>query len=158
MVFSKRLLALLAIFCVIVSASAVCAADLGGYAGSNYQDMNGVSGSQYYVNNGNNLEPGAGLPLENQTGYVPLDSAGNPIAQTTNNATGHAAGNATAHAAGNATAHAAGNATAHAAVNTTTNSTNATAHTTMLPTGNPIIILLAVFGVVGGYAAIRRNK
>lgn len=146
MIFSKRLLAVLAILCVIVSAGAVCAADQDGYAGSNYQDMNGVSGSQYYVNNGNDLEPGAGLPLENQTGYVPLDSAGNPIAQNASNATAHTTGNAT------------GNGTAHTTGNATTNSTNATAQTNMLPTGNPIIILLAVLGVVGGYGIIRRNK
>lgn len=143
MIFSKRLLAALVIICAIVSAGTVCAADLGGYAGSNYQDDNGFSGSQYYANNGN-LEPGAGLPLENQTGYVPLDSAGNPIAHNGTNGT-HTTGNASGYAPANTTANA-------------TNTTNATAHTSMLPTGNPIIILLAVLGIVSGYGLIRRNK
>ena len=139
--FNKKLLTLLAIFCLIVSAGVVCAADQDGYAGINYQNMNGVSGSQYAVADG--LEPGNGLPLENQTGYVPLDADGNPIL----NATGNATGNATHNVTGNVTANVTGNAT-H----------NVTAQHTMPVTGNPIIALLAVTGIIGGYAVLRRNN
>ena len=134
---NKKLLALLAIFCVIVSASAVCAADNDGYAGSNYQDTNGVSdvGNGTAIDgNQDALEPGAGLPLENQTNNV--------TANTTDNATGNTTGNAT----NNVTA------------NATSNSTNATSIQNMLATGNPIIALLAVGAIAGGYAVIRRNK
>ena len=138
---NKKLLTLLAIFCLIVSAGVVCAADQDGYAGMNYQNMNGVSGSQYAVADG--LEPGNGLPLENQTGYVPLDADGNPIL----NATGNATGNATHNVTGNVTANVTGNAT-H----------NVTAQHTMPVTGNPIIALLAVTGIIGGYAVLRRNN
>ena len=138
---NKKLLTLLAIFCLIVSAGVVCAADQDGYAGINYQNMNGVSGSQYAVADG--LEPGNGLPLENQTGYVPLDADGNPIL----NATGNATGNATHNVTGNVTANVTGNAT-H----------NVTAQHTMPVTGNPIIALLAVTGIIGGYAVLRRNN
>ena len=138
---NKKLLTLLAIFCLIVSAGVVCAADQDGYAGMNYQNMNGVSGSQYAVADG--LEPGNGLPLENQTGYVPLDADGNPIL----NATGNATGNATHNVTGNVTANVTGNAT-H----------NVTAQHTMPVTGNSIIALLAVTGIIGGYAVLRRNN
>ena len=138
---NKKLLTLLAIFCLIVSAGVVCAADQDGYAGINYQNMNGVSGSQYAVADG--LEPGNGLPLENQTGYVPLDADGNPIL----NATGNATGNATQ------------NVTANVTANVTNNAThNVTAAHKMPVTGNPIIALLAVTGIIGGYAVLRRNN
>ena len=139
--FNKKLLTLLAIFCLIVSAGVVCAADQDGYAGINYQNMNGVSGSQYAVADG--LEPGNGLPLENQTGYVPLDADGNPILNETGNATGNATQNVTANVTSNVTANA---------------THNVTAQHTMPVTGNPIIALLAVTGIIGGYAVLRRNN
>ena len=154
--FNKKLLSILAIFCIIASAGIVCAADSNGYAGSNYQD-NGFSGSQYYGNYDGgyagsqynedytggyagsnyyeNAEPGNGLPLENQT---------NPFA-----------GNATHNATGNATGEPTQNATV--AGNTTGNATNGTSHS-MLSTGNPILILLAVMAVLGGAAAIKGRK
>ncbi|MBQ6512915.1 hypothetical protein [Methanobrevibacter sp.] len=138
---NKKLLTLLAIFCLIVSAGVVCAADQDGYAGINYQNMNGVSGSQYAVADG--LEPGNGLPLENQTGYVPLDADGNPILNATGNATGNATQNVTANVTSNVTANA---------------THNVTAQHTMPVTGNPIIALLAVTGIIGGYAVLRRNN
>ena len=138
---NKKLLTLLAIFCLIVSAGVVCAADQDGYAGINYQNMNGVSGSQYAVADG--LEPGNGLPLENQTGYVPLDADGNPILNATGNTTGNATQNVTANVTSNVTANA---------------THNVTAQHTMPVTGNPIIALLAVTGIIGGYAVLRRNN
>ncbi|WP_405305362.1 hypothetical protein [Methanobrevibacter sp.] len=130
---NKKLLTLLAIFCVIASAGIVCAAEQGGYAGSNYDVHTGSS----------DLEPGNGLPLENQTGYVPLDADGNPIFNETGNATGNATNNATGNITGNVTG------------NTTQ---NVTASNILPVTGNPIIALLAVTGIIGGYAVIRRNK
>ena len=139
--FNKKLLSILAIFCIIASAGIVCAADSNGYAGSNYLDNNGFSGSQYYGNYDggyagsnyyNNSEPGNGLPLENQT---------NPYA-----------GNATHDVAGNAT----GNATGEVTNNTAGNATNGTSHN-MLSTGNPILILLAVIAVIGGATVLRRK-
>ena len=67
---SKKLLTLLAIFCVIASASAVCAADEGGWAGSQYQDEGGYAGSQYQDDGGwagsqynETLENAAGEPV-----------------------------------------------------------------------------------------------
>ena len=49
--FMKKFLVLLAIFCIIGSAAAVSAEDIGsdngGYAGSNYEDMNQASEIQY---------------------------------------------------------------------------------------------------------------
>ena len=121
---NKKLLTLLAIFCIIASAGIVCAADQGGYAGSNY-DMAEADG----------LEPGNGLPLENQTGNI----TGNTTGNTTGNATGNTTGNTTENVTANATQ-------------------NVTASHKMPITGNPIIALLAVVGIVGGYAVIRRNK
>ena len=129
---NKKLLTLLAIFCIIASAGVVCAADQGGYAGSNY-DMAEADG----------LEPGNGLPLENQTGYVPLDADGNPILNATGNTTGNATQNVTANVTSNVTANA---------------THNVTAQHTMPVTGNPIIALLAVTGIIGGYAVLRRNN
>lgn len=154
---TKKLLTLLAIFCIIASAGVVCAADAGtdgGYAGSNYEDMNGAAGSQYMNEaetagtNQDILEPGNGLPLENQTGYVPLDANGNPINGT------HAAGNTVANATNTTN-------TTHPVANATVgNTSNATHHpaNTMPATGNPVIGLLAAVGIIGGYAALRKNQ
>ena len=142
---NKKILTLLAIFCIIASAGLAFAADQDGYAGINYEDSNGVSGSQYYVNEANQttLEPGAGLPLENQTGYVPLDANGNPIHNATNiNGTGNATSNATAHTTGNVTHQ----------------TNNATAAHTLPATGNPIVALLVVSSLIGGYAVTKRKQ
>lgn len=146
MEIKRKLLVLLAIFCVIGSAGVVCAADNSSYDGNYYQDMNGIdesqnandnggyAGSQYY----NNAEPGAGLPLENQT---------NPYAgNATNDATGNMTGNATNNATGNST---------H---NMTGNTTPANSNNKMLTTGNPILALLAVSAIIGCYGVIRREK
>ena len=146
MEIKRKLLVLLAIFCVIGSAGIACAADNSSYDGNYYQDMNGIdesqnandnggyAGSQYYKN----AEPGAGLPLENQT---------NPYAgNTTNDATGNITGNATNNATGNST---------H---NMTGNTTPANSNNKMLTTGNPILALLAVSAIIGGYGIIRRDK
>lgn len=145
---SKKLLSLLAIFCVIASAGVACAADVGsgdgvidGYAGMQY----GAAADDAVLEDGitqddaagaDTLEPGNGLPLENQTG---------PVGNTTSNAVGNATGNAT------------GNSTGHAAGEPTNTTGNATANHSMPATGNPILALFAVTAVLGGYAALRRK-
>lgn len=145
---SKKIFAILAIFCVLASAGAVCATDnfgyaddMGGYIGSDYSDNVGYAAddSGYAVNN-----------YQDDTGYAADDSgyAGSQYNETLENATANAAGEPTN--ATNTTAQAAGE---------PVNETNATAGTThtMLATGNPILILLAVIAVLGGYAAFKRK-
>ena len=133
--------AILAIFCVLLSATAICAADQGGYAGSNYVTFNGLNETQNNMTALNNttvntnqthIEPGAGLPLENQTGPVP--------ANNTNNAT-----NATN------TTHAAGG-----DIHNTTSPLHAAAQT-LHSTGNPILALLLVGAILGGVQILRRK-
>ena len=145
---NKMLLVLFAIFCVIVSAGAACASDLGGYAGSNYRAPLDLGDGHYYVADG--LEPGAGLPLENQTADGPMNVTGNATHHVTANATGNVTGNATGNATGNNTHNATGNATHSQA--------NANHTPTLLSTGNPILVLLAIFVVICGYGLIKRFK
>ena len=121
---SKKILAILAIFCVLVSAGAVCAADDFGQLGSNYaDDDSGYAGSNY--------EDGgyAGSNYQDDGGW-----AGSQYNETLENATANAAGEPT-------------------------NATNATVGSvhSMLATGNPILILLAVGAVLGGYVVFKRK-
>ncbi|WP_296875732.1 hypothetical protein [uncultured Methanobrevibacter sp.] len=163
---SKKIFAILAIFCVLASAGAVCATDnfgyaddMGGYIGSDYSDNVGYAAddSGYAVNNyqddtGYAADDSgyAGSNYQDDTGYAADDSgyAGSQYNETLENATANAAGEPTN--ATNTTAQAAGE---------PVNETNATAGTThtMLATGNPILILLAVIAVLGGYAAFKRK-
>ena len=143
---NKMVLALLAIFCIIVSAGAACASDFGGYAGSNYKAT--AEDDFHYSPHG--LEPGAGLPLENQTADGPMNVTGNATHHVTANATGNVTGNATGNATGNNTHNATGNATHSQA--------NANHTPTLLSTGNPILVLLAIFVVICGYGLIKRFK
>ena len=157
---SKKLLTLLAIFCVIASAGVVCAADVssnglddnqysipqegyagsqydenqeGGYAGSQY-DVNqegGYAGSQYDVNQEGGYA-GSQYDVNQEGGY-----AGSQYNKTVENAAGEhltETGNITGNTTGNATA----------------------SHT-MPATGNPIMALFAVCAILGGYAIIRRK-
>lgn len=125
----KKILAILAIFCVLVSAGAVCAADDFGQLGSNYADDSGYAGSNYQDDGG---------------------WAGSQYNETLENATANAAGEPTnATNATNITAQAAGE---------PTNATNATESVqSMLSTGNPILILLVVVAVLGGYVVYKRR-
>ncbi len=131
----KKLLTLLAIFCVIASAGVVCAADVGadggnlgidyadegGYAGSQYQDEGGYNGSQY-----NETAENGGW-------------AGSQYNETAEN------GNATAqYAAGEPT-------------NTTENVTNATT-SQMLSTGNPVLLIIGAAAVLGGCGVALRKR
>ena len=149
---NTKILALLAIICVIAAAGIVCAADNNVNAGSHYHNMNGVSGSQYNAHEVKVLEPGNGLPLENQTAPAHVNATGN--------ATSHVAVNATTNVTGNATHVNATNTTGNATHANATHSNATPAHAThsMPATGNPIIALLAVSGLIGGYAVLKRNQ
>ena len=163
----KKFLILLAIFCIIGSAAAVSAADvyddqggylaandegvdevygsqsqddLGGYAGSNYQDDGGWAGSQYQDDGGwagsqynESNEGSTDRPLIDPD-YAHME----PGSNSTGNAT-----NDTAPVTGNATVN-------------PTNASAAVSHT-MLSTGNPILALFAVCAVLGGYTVLRRK-
>jgi LPXTG-motif cell wall-anchored protein len=139
---SKKLLTLLAIFCVIASAGVVCAADNdGGYVGIDYvDDMGDYAGSQYDDGGwaGSQYEDGgyAGSNYQDDGGW-----AGSQYNETAENA----AANQTAPAAGEPTG-------------TTNMTANATSSHTMLATGNPILILLGVSAVLGGAAVLRRKN
>ena len=125
---SKKLLALLAIFCIIASAGVVCAADNGtddGWAGSQYNET-GVDheGGPYIDPDYAHHEPAAGEPT---------NSTGNST-NATGNSTGHAAGELS------------------------NNTTNKTANPYKLPaTGNPVLVLLGVSAILCGCAALRRK-
>ncbi|WP_407377090.1 hypothetical protein [Methanobrevibacter sp.] len=160
---SKKLLTLLAIFCVIASAGVACAADNSGFTGSNYADDLAVDDVSQYDSgvddisyNGDDdvsqYDSGvddirydggyAGSQYQDDGGW-----AGSQYNETLENQT-----------AANQTADNATNATAPVEANTTANATNATgALHTMLATGNPILVLLAVGAVLGGAAVLRRK-
>lgn len=114
----NNIFAILAIFCVILSACAVSAADHG-----NLMTDDG------YLDDSEDGHNGA---------IIPPDTNHNEAAMM------NATGNATA--AGENVQNATGNAT------------NATATSTMPATGNPIIALLAVGAVLGGYTVLRRKE
>ena len=129
--FFKKILAILAIFCVLVSAGAVCAADDFGQLGSNYADDSGYVGSNYqdYDDGIADDDSGyAGSNYQDDGGW-----AGSQYNETLENATAQAAGEPT-------------------------NATNATGSVhSMLATGNPILILLVVAAVLGGYVVYKRR-
>ncbi len=157
---SKKLLTLLAIFCVIASAGVACAADANSDVDGTYlsatDDMGeigdqadfddvdyttndgGWAGSQY---NGNVENGHQGAP-EIDPDYAHNEAAGEPI-------------NATGNSTDNATSNTTGNATAQVAQNTTT---NATSSSNMLATGNPVLLLLGVTAVLGAGAVLRRKN
>ena len=157
----KLLLTLLAIFCVIASAGAVCAADAysdggydglgysdesgdwagsqysdddqGGYSGSQYSDddQGGYSGSQYNEDEQGGYA-GSQYDVDEQGGY-----AGSQYNETLENAAAGEPVNDTV-VADNMTA-------------------DATSSHTMLETGNPILALFAVTAIIGGLSFFKRN-
>lgn len=143
---SKKLIAVLAIFCLIASAGVVCAEDVsgdgdsgydGGYAGSGYVDPADDSGS----------DDGGSASGDIADDGVPYHADGtDPTGNVTGNTT-------TTNSTGNVT-NSTGNAT-----NTTnaTNATNATTNHGLLSTGNPILILLVVIAIVGAVIVIKRK-
>ena len=134
---SKKLLTLLAIFCVIASAGVVCAADADIDSGNDVMgyaaDDSGWAGSQY-----------------NET-----DQGGWAGSQYNEDEQGGWAGSQYNETLGNAAAGEPSNATADSVAQNMT--ANATSSHTMLSTGNPILALFAVSAVLGGYAVLRRK-
>ena len=134
--FNKKLLAIFAIFCVIASASIVCAEDSNSYATDDIPDTYDVDGEWISTPDNENAD-------ENNYDFdIPdKDEGTNP----TDNTTGNATGNATSTTTGNTTGNATGNTT-----NSTnaTNATNATNNHGLLSTGNPIILLLVVILII----------
>ena len=118
----KKFFVLIAIFCVIGSASAVCAADVSdGVAAlseSQYQDEGGWAGSQY-----------------NETE--------NNVYSTTNTT--------------NTTANETNETANESAPEVAETTGNATVPHSMFATGNPILALLGVSALLGGYTILRRK-
>ena len=140
----KKFFVLIAIFCVIGSASAVCAADVsdgvaalsesqyqdeGGWAGSQYQDEGGWAGSQY----------------QDEGGW-----AGSQYNETENNV--YSTTNTT-----NTTANETNETANESAPEVAETTGNATVPHSMFATGNPIFALLGVSALLGGYTILRRK-
>ena len=139
MVISKKLLlTFLAIFCVIASAGAACAADAYGDAGydelSYTDDIGEWVGSQYSDDNQTGWA-GSQYNDTDQGGY-----AGSQYNETLENAAANAA---------------AGEPVSDSVSQNMT--ANATSSHTMLETGNPILALLAVGAVLGSCAVLKRK-
>ncbi|MDO5860463.1 LPXTG cell wall anchor domain-containing protein [Methanobrevibacter sp.] len=153
MELKNKLFAILAVFCVILSACAVSASD----------DVLG-QGSGDYLDGSEDGHNGTIVPPDNTHDEAQHAAGADPYLDGSED--GHngtmvppdanhdeAAMNTTAYAAGgdiNAT----GNATADAAGE----NVNATAQHTMPATGNPILLLLGVCAVLGGACVVRKRK
>lgn len=139
MKFKNTLFAILAIFCVIVSAGAVSATHTADYTSPYYLD------GSYDGHNGQIIPPDAN---HDEAQYA---AGGDQNVNSTS--TGHNGTVAPSNITNNtSTIHSNGNAT-----NVSTNSTNTTASQNMPATGNPIIALLIVGSLVGSYAVIKRD-
>ena len=166
---SKKLLTLLAIFCVIASAGAAFAADaygdigydelsytddLGEWVGSHSDDnQTGWAGSQYNENDQGGYA-GSQYNPDEQGGYAgsqyDVDDQGGYAGSQYNETSEHAAGEPAS-----TTADAPVNETADTAAQNMT--ANATSSHKMLETGNPILALFAVGAVLGAYAVYKRE-
>ena len=141
-----KLFTLLAIFCLIVSAGVVCAEDIEDGAGCNYPNINGLCASPYHTNemlnasadndNQTVLEPESNSSLENQTVDVSASNTDNAISNTTGNDTGNST---------------------NSTINETIVSKEVTDMHNKSVTGNPIVLLLSVSGILGGYNILRRK-
>ncbi|WP_407377252.1 hypothetical protein [Methanobrevibacter sp.] len=182
MILSKKLLVLLSLFCIILSAGSAFAADGhmgfdyyagfdyldemgdvqydGGYAGSNY-DGGGYAGSNYqddggYAGSNYQDDGGAAGSQYEDGGYAGSnyqDDGGAAGSQYNETLENAAAADQSAQNTTNATANVASNTTAN--INGTSNDNPV--HS-MLETGNPLMILFAVGAVLGGASILRRNK
>ena len=144
-----NVLVILAIVCVIISAGAVCAADSGN---SNADDI-------YTAHDGHD---GLIIPPDYAHDEIQHAAGGDSYlneSQNSHNATDllHAAGhnetkmiNQTGHVAGE-------NITNSTGAGVSNQTANATAAHKLPVAGNPIVALLAVSAVLGGYAIIRRK-
>jgi len=166
---SKKLLTLLAIFCVIASAGAAFAADaygdigydelsytddIGEWVGSHSDDnQTGWAGSQYNENDQGGYA-GSQYNQDEQGGYAGSqynqDEQGGYAGSQYNETSEHAAGEPV-----NTTADAPVNETADTVAQNMT--ANATSSHKMLETGNPILALFAVGAVLGAYAVYKRE-
>ena len=166
---SKKLLTLLAIFCVIASAGAAFAADaygdigydelsytddIGEWVGSHSDDnQTGWAGSQYNENDQGGYA-GSQYNPDEQGGYAgsqyDVDDQGGYAGSQYNETSEHAAGEPAS-----TTADAPVNETADTAAQNMT--ANATSSHKMLETGNPILALFAVGAVLGAYAVYKRE-
>ena len=161
----KKVLVLFALLCVIGSAAAVSAEDIGsegGYAGSNYEGADGVSESQYnpddqLVGDEAGEVPDTESPAHENPEFLPPDwnhdehAAGEPENETAGNQT-----NTTDVTDTQASQTVLDNVTSSVTGNSTGNATANAPHS-MLETGNPILALLAVGAVLGSAAVIRRK-
>ena len=146
--FNKKvLMALLAVFCVIVSAGAICAAE------DTNQEVVSESGDGDVVLADNENVNDDGNNDQNVSGDNDYDGSQGPDVvppqdslNETNNTT-----NVTANATGNVT----GNATHNVTDNSTSNATPQKGSNYV--TGNPILALLAVSAVAGGLTIYRRK-
>ena len=153
MELKNTIFAILAIFCVVLSACAVSATD----------DISD-NANDYYLDGSHDGHDGLIIPPDYNHDEAAQHAAGgdrydngvpyhddgtDPTANATGNVTGNVIGNTTGNVTGNVTGHAAG-------ATVTANATNATA-THMPATGNPIVALLAVCALVGGYTVLRRK-
>ena len=166
---SKKLLALLVLFCVIASAGAAFAADaygdigydelsytddIGEWVGSHSDDnQTGWAGSQYNENDQGGYA-GSQYNQDEQGGYAgsqyDVDDQGGYAGSQYNETSEHAAGEPAS-----TTADAPVNETADTAAQNMT--ANATSSHKMLETGNPILALFAVGAVLGAYAVYKRE-
>ncbi len=146
----KKNIAILAIFCVLVSAGAVCAADDFGQLGSNYADDSGYVGSNYQDYDDGIADSDSGYVGSNYQDYDDgIADDDSDYAGSNYQDDGGWAGSQYNETLENATAQAAGE---------PTNATNATGSVhSMLATGNPILILLVVAAVLGGYVVYKRR-
>ena len=129
---SKKLIAVLAIFCLIVSTGVVCAEDVSGEGDFGSGDDIGPDGPTDVAPDGVPYHDDGTDPTGNATGDN-SNSTGNVTNKT---------GNVT-NTTGNHTNH--------------TNATNATTNHGLLSTGNPILILLVVIAIVGAVIVIKRK-
>lgn len=145
MELKNKLFAILAVFCVILSACAVSASD----------DVFS-QGSGDYLDGSEDGHNGTIVPPDNTHDEAQHAAGADPYLDGSED--GH---NGTIVPSDANHDEAAMNTTYHAAggdINSTGNSTNATAKHTMPVTGNPILLLLGVCAIVGGASALRRRK
>lgn len=175
----KKLLVLLAIFCLVASAGAACAAedgengdynlmnDISGVAGSQYNDtMGGYAGINYNnTTNMTNNTTGNGTSLQ----IIPPDfnhhepAAGEPVQVVKIAKPVHGPSTEEKiipidqqnhNTTGNASGEPAHNVTGNATHNITAKAMNTQK---MKPTGNPILALMAISAVLGVMAVIRKK-
>lgn len=150
MELKNTIFAILAIFCVVLSACAVSAGDVADQ-GTDYLDAShdGHDGAIIPPDNTHDEarhaageDPYLDASEDGHNGtIIPPDINHNEAAMNGTNATGHAAGE---NVVGNTT--------------NSTNATNATASNVMPATGNPIVLLLGVCALIGGASVLRRKN